>query len=179
MHFIILDLEATCWQKREYSPNEIIEIGAVCVNERKQIVDEFCAFVQPSIHPELSDFCTELTSITQDMVDDADEFPEVYDEFLDWIQSFDDDYLLCAWGFYDRKQLEQDCKLHDLPTDWLEDHISLKHQHGRIRNQKRGMGMKGALRKENIQMTGTHHRGIDDARNIAKIFIKLFDRWEY
>ena len=41
------------------------------------------------------------------------------------------------------------------------------------------MGMKGALRNENIKLEGTHHRGIDDARNIAKIFLNCFEDWEF
>ena len=39
--------------------------------------------------------------------------------------------------------------------------------------------MKWALEKEKIQLEGTHHRGIDDARNIAKIFIKYFEEWDF
>lgn len=31
------------------------------------------------------------------------------------------------------------------------------------------MGMKGALEAMNIALEGIHHRGIDDARNIAKL----------
>lgn len=39
--------------------------------------------------------------------------------------------------------------------------------------------MKNALLNEKMQLESTHHRGIDDARNIAKIFVKYFDQWEY
>ncbi len=37
--------------------------------------------------------------------------------------------------------------------------------------------MGGALKRENITLEGTHHRGIDDAKNIAKIFLKNFNHW--
>ena len=176
MNYIVVDLEATCWNPRGPQPNEIIEIGAVCIDENQQSVGEFEQFVKPKIHPQLSEFCTELTSITQEMVDAAPLFPEALDKFQQWIKSFGDDYTLCSWGFYDRTQFKNDCKLYNLDTSWLSAHISVKHQHGKIRNTK-PMGMKGALRKENFQLDGTHHRGIDDARNIAKIFVKYFDEW--
>jgi inhibitor of KinA sporulation pathway (predicted exonuclease) len=39
--------------------------------------------------------------------------------------------------------------------------------------------MKGALEREGISMEGTHHRGIDDARNIAKIFVKDFESFKF
>lgn len=178
MKYIILDLEATCWEKRDKQPNEIIEIGAVCINEEKQIISEFNRFVKPTVHTMLSDFCTELTSITQQQVDDAQLFPIVLEEFQNWILSFGVEYLLCSWGFYDRVQFKNDCELHGLATDWLESHISLKHQYAIIR-QTRSMGMKNALKNEKITLVGTHHRGIDDAKNIAKIFIKLFDKWNF
>lgn len=38
--------------------------------------------------------------------------------------------------------------------------------------------MNGALKKEGLKLDGTHHRGIDDARNITKIFKAYFEQWE-
>lgn len=178
MKYIIVDLEATCWERRDKMPNEIIEIGAVCINEEKQLIGEFSKFVKPSVHAILSDFCTELTSITQEQVDNARLFPVVLEEFQNWILSFGDEYILCSWGFYDRVQFKNDCELHGLDPAWLEAHISLKHQYAKIR-QTRSMGMKNALKKEKIVLEGTHHRGIDDSKNIAKIFLKLFDKWNF
>ncbi len=179
MNYIILDLEATCWQKRDGRKNEIIEIGAVCIDEHKNTLAEFARFVRPQKHPILSDFCKELTTITQAEVDRAATFPNVLKEFQTWIKRFGNDYFLCSWGFYDRNQLMNDCQLHGLPTDWLSNHISLKHQYAVIKKPYKLMGMKGALRNENIKLEGTHHRGIDDARNIAKIFVNCFGKWEF
>ena len=178
MKYIILDLEATCWQERGKSPNEIIEIGALCFNQNKEKIGEFSRFVKPVVHQQLSAFCTELTSITQADVNDEPTFPSVISDFQNWLSSFEDDYLLCSWGFYDKNQFEADCKLHDLKTDWVENHISLKHQYAQICNV-RSIGMKGAILRENMKLDGTHHRGIDDARNIAKIFIKYFEQWDF
>ncbi len=178
MKFIILDLEATCWAERRQQPNEIIEIGALCVDGQAQILGEFDVFVKPQIHPQLSDFCTALTSITQTMVDQASPFPEALEQFRAWIKSFEDQYLLCSWGYYDRKQLQQDCELHGLSTDWLQPHISLKHQYAKIKGQK-PMDMKKALQQEGLTLEGTHHRGIDDVRNISKIFLKYFECWDW
>ena len=99
MKHIIVDLEATCWQGKAPAPNEIIEIGAVCVDENAAIIGEFVTFIKPTKSTHLSDFCTELTSITQDMVDDAPYFPEAVGAFQKWIASFEDEYFLCSWGF--------------------------------------------------------------------------------
>lgn len=178
MNYIILDLEATCWKERSLKRrNEIIEIGALKINESGETLDEFCRFVRPLTQPILSDFCTELTSITQEQVDSAELFPTVIQEFWDWID-ISQPYLLGSWGMYDRNQFREDCALHGLESGWLESHISLKHQYTKIKNLRRNVGMKTALSIENFELEGTHHRGIDDARNIAKIFVRHMDQWK-
>ena len=179
MNYIILDLEATCWRDRSLkNQHEIIEIGAVKINNQQETIDEFNAFIKPKLHPEISEFCTELTTIEQSDIDQADGFETVITDFWNWID-LDQDYILCSWGFYDKSQFKKDCDLNQLGTDWLKPHISLKHQYAEIKNLRRPMGMGGALRKENIKLEGTHHRGIDDAKNISKIFLKKFDSWKF
>ena len=181
MNYIIFDLEATCWENRTHlkNQNETIEIGAVLINKEKKIIAEFEQFIKPKKHPILSDFCKNLTSIQQSNVDNAPLFNEAIEKFKEWISQDGNDYLLCSWGFYDKKQFESDCLVHGIASEWTSPHISLKHQYQEIKNLKRAIGMKNALKNENIELEGTHHRGIDDARNIAKIFLKYFDDWKY
>ena len=177
MNYIILDLEATCWKDRSLpNQSEIIEIGAVKINERREVLGEFNEFIKPKLHPILSGFCTELTTITQSEIDQAMDFKTVITNFWNWID-LDDEYLLCSWGFYDKSQFKKDCELNDISTDWVRKHISLKHQYAKFNNLKRPIGMGGALKKERIELEGTHHRGIDDARNISKIFLQNFSKW--
>lgn len=178
MNYVIVDLEATCWEGPRKAPNEIIEIGAVLVKDQAEVVSAFEQFVRPHLQPQLSDFCTSLTSIRQSEVDDAPLFPEAIERFTSWFGYGQADYLLCSWGFYARHQFAHDCKLHGMRVDWLESHISLKHQYARMMELKRPIGMKSALHHEKLTLEGTHHRGIDDARNIARIIQRHFDRWE-
>ncbi|MFC5403118.1 exonuclease domain-containing protein [Cohnella soli] len=177
MNFIIFDLEATCWENDRTKPNEIIEIGAVKINDKLEMIDEFQSFIKPELNPILSDFCKKLTSINQADVDQAESFPQVAHNFKSWIG--DDNYWLCSWGFYDKSQLKKDCELHNIKTDWLRKHISIKHQHGKSIGVDKGVGMERVLQMLNIPLIGTHHRGIDDARNIAKIFVEIFDILEF
>ena len=178
MNYIIFDLEATCWKNKTDRNREVIEIGAIKISEQRKMIDEFNCFVKPVIHPILSDFCKELTTIQQSDIDHADFFPEALSQFKNWI-NVDEKYMLCSWGFYDKKQLEQNCDLHQFDKVWLVHHISLKHQHATIKNLKRAMGLANALEDENLNLDGMHHRGIDDAKNISKIFVKYFDRWKF
>lgn len=180
MNYIILDLEATCWNERHHqNKSEIIEIGAVAINEKKEILGEFQTFIKPKLNQQLSDFCIELTSITQKMVDDAPYFPEALLQFQNWINHFGKDYFLGSWGFYDKNQFEKDCLLHELDTNWLKNHVNIKFQHAKIRQLPKALGMSAALSYEKLTLEGTHHRGIDDAKNIAKIFIQLFEDLDF
>lgn len=172
MNYIVFDLEATCGKGIDRS--EIIEIGAVKLDDNLNIIDTFSYFVKPIINPSLTPFCKDLTSIKQEDVDNADIFPFVINLFKLFIGN---DYWLCSWGHYDKKQLKSDCELHELPIDWINNHISLKHQF-KVSGGKR-VGMKTALKLLDIPMTGTHHRGIDDSINITKIFVKCFGEWVF
>ncbi len=179
MKYIVFDLEATCWEKGMKYQNEIIEIGALLINENKEIESEFQRFVKPIRFPILSGFCKELTSISQDQVDKAAYFYEVVEEFKDWFECEKEEYQLCSWGFYDKNQLINDCQISNLDDRWVSRHVSLKHQYQKIKRLRRAIGMKRALKNEKIPLEGTHHRGIDDARNINKIFTKYFDDWVF
>lgn len=180
MNFIVFDLEATCWQGRPRTMiQEIIEIGALKINPYGEVTGSFNQFVQPILNPRLSAFCQELTSIEQSDVDRARTFPEVIELFQDWAEIYEEDYLLCSWGNFDRKMLVQDCRLHRLEDEWAEEHINLKRQYQELKKLRRPRGLRRAVEAEGFEFTGIHHRGIADAENLAKIFGKYLDEWRY
>ncbi|MEM7556321.1 MAG: 3'-5' exonuclease, partial [Cyanobacteria bacterium P01_A01_bin.84] len=169
--YLIIDLEATCSNDKSIRSNqmEMIEIGAVMLNTYTWEIDaEFQQFIQPIINPILTNFCTELTSITQKDIDTAPKFPEAMSNFKEWLISFPD-YIFCSWGEYDRRQFRQDCKLHNLENPFSE-HINIKKKFSEYLKTSRPFGMKGALDYLGMELKGRHHRGIDDARNIAAIY---------
>lgn len=179
MNYIIYDLEATCW---EGSPpgiiQETIEIGAFRINEYAEVTGEYNRFVKPIINPFLSPFCKKLTTIQQEDVNRASKFDRVIEEFQDWIGLIDDDeYILCSWGSFDKKLLIADCLLHRLEPDWVDRHINLKKEYQQIQRLSKPCGLKKAVRLEGLEFVGTQHRGIDDAENLAQVFIKHFGEW--
>lgn len=174
MYYVIVDLEATCWENgTNPSRMEIIEIGAVLLEaSNTQPSKEFSQFVKPIAESVLSAFCTQLTSIQQRDVDNAEYFYQVFPAFLDWIGP--EPFTLCSWGAYDLNQFRTDCQRHGIsfPTTF-EQHINLKKAFAQWKRVK-PCGMKAALAMLNLPLEGQHHRGIDDARNIAKIAQILF-----
>ena len=169
MRYIVVDLEATCWENvRAFDRMEIIEVGAVeMLAADEPPAREFSRFVRPVAEPVLSDFCRRLTTIRQRDVDAADGFSIVFAEFVAWVG--DDPFFLCSWGGYDLTQFRIDCHRHGLtlpPT--FERHINLKKEFARLFSVKT-CGMERALAHAGLSLEGTHHRGIDDAHNIARL----------
>ncbi len=86
-YFLIVDLEATCCDQGTIPSTEmeIIEIGAVMLNRNTWAIDsEFQQFIKPVRHPQLTAFCTELTTIRQQDVEQAPQFPEAIAQFKSW-----------------------------------------------------------------------------------------------
>jgi inhibitor of KinA sporulation pathway (predicted exonuclease) len=167
---LIVDLEATCWERTEHKPSEmeIIEIGAMLIDSKSlQLLGEFQSFVKPLAHPILSDYCRQLTTIKQEAIDDSEFFPSVLARLLVFIEK-PDEVCLASWGNYDRKQLIQDCQRHTKPYTFGENHLNIKELFAQT-FQVRMCGMKRALSILGLQIEGTHHRGLDDARNICQI----------
>lgn len=169
---IVVDLEATCWRGEAKAPFEIIEIGAVAWRMGFGVLGEFQTFVRPQLAP-ISDFCTELTTIRQEDVDAAPVFPDAWRNFREWSRNFDP-FTLASWGYYDDKQLRKDCERHGIAYD-IERHMNLKVAFAQQTGTKK-MGLGEALRTINLNLHGTHHRGIDDARNVVRILQWLIQR---
>ncbi|MDG1100934.1 MAG: exonuclease domain-containing protein [Saprospiraceae bacterium] len=177
MNYIVYDLEATCWMGRPpKGHNEVIEIGAVKINKRGEVLDSFSKFIKPMVNPRLSGFCKKLTSIKQDDVNNAQTFPIVIQEFKEWVD-INEEYSLCSWGAYDKTFFSNDCNLHKLDTGWLEKAVNIKGLYAKMVGDEKGNGLKNTLKREGFEFTGIPHRAISDAQNTAKIFIKYFNEW--
>lgn len=170
-YLLIVDVEHTCTSDDSIpsSEKEIIEIGAVVVSgQNLQILDQFERLVRPVQHPVLSDFCTELTGIQQADVDAADNFSDVFEEFKSWLSGYDT-YLFASWGSYDIVQIGLDCEYHNIDPLLLSATLNLKKAFAKAQKIKPQVGMKRAMQLAGITTEGSHHRGLDDARNIARL----------
>jgi inhibitor of KinA sporulation pathway (predicted exonuclease) len=177
-YFLIIDLEATCSHKKEISRREmeIIEIGAVMLEANTlEVVSEFQTFIKPVRYPILTDFCRQLTSITQQQVDNAPLYRIAIANFKQWLDRYSN-FIFGSWGDYDRQQLKQDCNFHSLPYPINSEHINLKKMFSKSQGFSYTHGMAKALELAGIELKGIHHRGIDDARNIARLMPYILGR---
>lgn len=171
--YVIFDLEATCDDVDDFT-NEIIEIGAVMIDETGKELAKFEYFAKPYEGLILTDFCKKLTTIKQSDIDIADDLKDVMLKFYDWSKNC----VLVSWGGYDMRQIIRDSRTQKITdvidtNDMKNRHINFKKEYAKKTGLRREVGIKGALRNEKLEFVGTPHRGIDDAMNIKKIFIKF------
>lgn len=170
-YFLVLDLEATCCDKASIKRHEmeIIEIGAVMMEaETLRITDEFQTFVKPVRNPILTPFCKTLTSITQTQVEQAPGYADAILLLQKWLSNYPN-AVFGSWGDYDYNQFKQDSKFHKVPFPISYPHINLKKLFSNTQGLSEPYGMAEALQLAGIKLEGTHHRGIDDAKNIGKL----------
>jgi len=179
MDYIIFDLEATCWEGNPLGRiQEIIEIGAVHIDAYGTVGESYQKFVRPIHDPVLSLYCRQLTGITQDDVQSARPFSSVGQDFMHWIQDRTTDACqLCSWGDKDHELLLRACREASLESDWIEPYVDLKAEYHRIQGIQQKIGLKKTLIREGFEFDGDHHRALDDAQNLVKLFLRHFDMW--
>ena len=181
-HAVVLDFEATCDDVNPPQPQEIIEFPSVLISlEDMRVVDEFESFVRPIHHPHLSEFCTRLTSITSQDVAGADPFPVVLASHQAWLASHGLDStsaILVTCGDWDlATMLPSQCMAADpaitslpqLYARWQ----NVKEAFKSVTGRSKAPGMPGMMDAIGLRLIGRHHRGIDDCRNIAELYLML------
>lgn len=117
MNYIVFDLE---WNQSPTGkdgelkelPFEIIEIGAVKLDENLNIISEFCETIRPQVYPQLHYKIKEITHFDSDELQSSRTFIEVFRDFKDWCG---DDIMLCTWGPMDVTELQRNMKFYNFP----------------------------------------------------------------
>ena len=137
---------------------------------------DFRKYVRPIANPILSDFCVKLTGISQNYVDEADTFPEVFQQLEEFLETFmiENHCVLVTDSPYDvYKFLLPACLQHDVPfPKWGKSWINLRKIFSAFYKTER-MNIAGMLQHLGLDFDGRLHCGLDDAKNIAKILLVL------
>ena len=181
-HFLVIDFEATCWDRKPGPPNEVIEFPAVLMNVKGKVIKTFHHYVQPTEEPNLSEFCRNLTGISQEQVENAAPLGSVLMLFNTFLKSLnvkfnEVDLNNCAvvtWTDWDMKIcLGYECKRKNLlfPT-CLKSWIDLKLIYKKFYNRN-PQGLNGALQEMGLKFQGRQHSGLCDAKNTGKLVHKM------
>ncbi|ORY41538.1 hypothetical protein BCR33DRAFT_718706 [Rhizoclosmatium globosum] len=172
-YYCVFDVEATCERNDKNWINEIIEFPVVVVCSRTlATVAEFQTYVKPVLNPVLTDFCTELTGITQEQVDDAPTFKEVLQQFGTFLNTHSlspQNMRFVTDGPWDiRNFVRNQCKLCKIPVpDYFKDYVDLRELYRCIFKKK--ANLQQMLSSLGMRFEGREHSGIADSRNIARI----------
>lgn len=177
MNILVVDVESTCWK---FNPppgevSEIIEIGAVVVdNIHLKAYNKTSLLCRPA-NSKVSNFCTELTTITPEMVKDAPSLDEQVKKLLK-VPMVGSGTTWGSWGDYDRKMFERHAARGDIAYPFTGTHINIKNMFS-VLTGNRASGVSEALDRLKLPLEGTYHRGADDAWNIAKILMELINNY--
>ncbi len=173
---VVIDVESTCWAAPppEGQESEIIEIG-VCMLD----VDSGEPGGRQSIlvAPErstVSEFCTALTTLTQEQVTGGVPFADACRLLKRTYLA--KDRVWASWGDYDRRQFERQCQTRGIGYPFGPSHLNVKTLFATVFALPREIGMDAALQHVGLLLEGTHHRGVDDAANIARLLSMILLR---
>lgn len=201
--FVVINFVATC-DKIEHPSfvREIIEFPAVLVSyKERNVIDIFHSFVKPSKNSVISEYCQNLTGITQLMIDNSPKFLVVHDRFLDWISKHQlgtkYTYMLVTDGPISiARYLYVQTRIMGLPFpyEYAAAWANLKkcfhnfysnncYEQNKARNKMimfrkneieiTGPRLQLMLEKQGMQFEGNPNRGLDISRNMARVLIRL------
>ena len=176
---LVIDVESTCWEPKSSQPSneisEIIEIGISVVNTKNlEIVKNNSIIIKPQ-RSTISNFCTELTTLTTEIVNSGISFESAMELLKRDYQSHKTTFI--SWGDYDRKIFEKNCKDYNVNYPFGPRHINLKNIFSLFNNLDREVGLDEAIKYYNLIFEGTHHRAGSDAYNTAKVFICILKQF--
>ncbi|MCH5274988.1 MAG: exonuclease domain-containing protein [Lachnospiraceae bacterium] len=177
MNFIVLDLEWNQSSKKAEADRglhfEIIEIGAVRLNESRAMIGEFSRLVKPQIYHELHKITSKLIHIQMQELEQGKPFPEVFKDFLTWCG---EDYRFCTWGPLDLTQLQQNMQFYGLepltggPIPFLDIQklFSIAFEDGKSRR-----ALEYAVDFLNLEKDIPFHRAFSDAYYAGKVLAAI------
>ncbi|CCD70202.1 Exonuclease domain-containing protein [Caenorhabditis elegans] len=177
-YLLVLDFEATCqdnWKGPMHPVQEIIEFPVVQLSTADwSEIRRFHQYIKPTEFPRLTSFCTSLTRIIQEMVDEKPKLPEVLSEFDSWLKEDSrlkqGNFAFVTCGDWDLKvALPSEAKFKNIEIpEYFNQWINVKKAYAEHTNHF-AKGMTQLLAIYKLQHQGRLHSGIDDVANICEI----------
>ena len=180
MKHVVVDLEMNPVSRefrevRRKLNEEVIEIGAVRLDENFQQEAEFQCYVKPEYGP-IKKHITSLTGITQAMVADKKTYAACFQDFVDWVG--EEETKIYSWSMSDIKQLrsERRYKLPDFDIGWLNARwVDLQQEFDDRLGLHNSLALKHALGAMDHKFEGTQHTALADAINTSAILTLMQD----
>ncbi len=181
MQVVVVDLEWNgSYSKKAHGYfNEIIEIGAVKLNENMQVVDEFSEQIRPVVSKKLSTIVTDLTHISAEELEDGTTFAKMMRRFAAWIGK--KPTAILTWSTTDLLVLMENCRFfygkQEIPflANYMDFQAYAQKRMGISDGQQLGLAKAGELlgiSEDELSL----HRALDDSRLTARILQSVVER---
>ncbi len=175
MRYIFVDFEMNPIDKRFAEPRkvckqEIIEIGAVMLDDRLEEISEFLQYVKP-MYGALQPIIRRMTRIRPSMLAHVPRFRGAMSRFLDWCG---EDCRLFTWGPNDLPALRNEVALKSFDDPRLEAFYprweDFQETFVRLVGLSHRVALKDAVNAAVDGFSGRAHDALWDARNTAELF---------
>lgn len=176
--YAIIDLEMCRvpkgFRKDTYKANrELIQIGAVLLDDSLEIADIFMTFVSPEFGV-IDSYIENLTGITNADVANAPRLQQALEAFVKWLP---EDAVLVSWSENDENQVRKELERKELVveglTPYLDSWVDCQQTFGKKMNTTKKYKLSEALIMVDINYTDGEHDALIDARNTAVLFAKM------
>ena len=180
MEYVILDFEfnGVYSDKLKRYFNEIIDIGAIKVNQDMKIIDEFSVLVRPVVGKNVNKYVQDLTQLKMEEITvNGIPFQKMVSKFKDFIS----DATLITWGISDMQVLSDNYKYFFGTGNlgFIKRFLNLQSYCEEKLNlgSSQKLGLSTALNSLNIEVDqGKVHQAIYDSFLAYECFKRLFNR---
>ncbi len=174
MNHIMIDLEMNQIERRqrgEYKlSSELIEIGAVKMDDHYQEIDRYQTYVFPDYGP-MDARITELTGITDEMLEGAPSFMEAMDQFQAWIGR--DETQFYSWSLSDIRQFQAEALFKQYNKAFIDRMAShwndFQEEYSHLLGIEKKIKLDQAVSAADYEFAGAQHTALADAVNTAEI----------
>ncbi len=172
--YVVLDMEwnqpvVASRAKRHpfFLRGEIIQIGAVMLNSRMEIIDDFKMLVSPVYYKRMNSHVTKITGIRTADLKYGMPFEEAVEEFRDWCGG---NFVILTWGCDDLPMLKDNIKLHRLSDEWIPEYYDLQVMYGaQIAHERRQFSLESAIKTVGEEFYCDAHDALNDAISTARV----------
>lgn len=179
MNYIVFDLEFNMFFKFKEGDtanselkNEIIQIGAVKLNEGLETVSSFEKIIKPVVYRRISPYVRKKTNINTGRVRQGIPFVKAIESFCTWMGN---DSVLCSWGHDDILGLRANCLFFGTDTLSFDKFIDIQHLYMKYRDFSQQPSLENAVEDLGIKVNAPFHDALSDAFYTVDVFRKVYD----
>ncbi|EOR21391.1 MULTISPECIES: 3'-5' exonuclease [Clostridium] len=190
MAFIIIDLEFNNLEgihkyysnifdeypnlKNAELDNEVIEIGAIKLDNYMKPLEEFKTYIKPVAIPILNPKISEITNITIEDIEKGISFKEGIERLAMMIE---DDDIICSWAKDDIIEIINNAMYHNYDNlKWLKNYLDLQEYSTKILAKKKSLSLKNALEELKIKIDNNKlHDALNDAVYTSLVFKRIYN----